>query len=63
MSKINKVGIMEQISKGNFHKFEATSRKQFDELMESLDKMRTELMYKEIPDKTKGIKKKLTWKK
>lgn len=60
------LGLREQLSKGSLHKFEATSREQFEELMKVMNHMNDE---KAKEDKLKaelknlrGPKKNLLWK-
>jgi hypothetical protein len=60
-------GLREQLSKGSLHKFEATSREQFEELMKVMSHLQEETKrenkLKEELRNLKGPKKSLVWKK
>lgn len=61
------LGLREQLSKGSLHKFEATSREQFEELMKVMSHLQEETKrenkLKEELRNLKGPKKSLVWKK
>ena len=67
MSESHEGGLIEQLKPNMLHKFEATSREQFEELMKVMNHMSEEKAkeekLKEELRKIKGPKKKLEWKK
>jgi dynactin complex subunit len=60
-------GLREQMNTKNVHKFEATSREQFEELMKAMKTMQEDTLrenkLKEELRNLKGPKKNLSWKK
>jgi hypothetical protein len=61
------LGLIEQVNRNSVHKFEATSREQFEDIMKALKTMQEDVLkenkLKEKLRNLKGPKKNLSWKK